>query len=387
MAETCSRCLYDTDHPFGLSIQGGVCTGCRTHEEKDVLDWDERRERLESLLSRRRSARYDCVVPVRGDAEDYHVLDLVLGLGLNPLVTCVNDYFANDIGWHNLHNLITHFDVDSVIHNPDIRHYRELVRVALRRWNHMAWPSLALRSSFPVHVALDRRIPFVVWGQNQAVEQVGKFSHLDEVQMSKWSRTEHDLFGRGVATTVGTGGEVPRRSLHLYRYPDIHALGRSGIRGLYLSNYFRWDPLAQNSGSQSSGFQPQAQTATFDPYERAGDSVYYEVHDLLRLLRTGYRKCRDHLVREIRHGRISRDEALSLESAYTRSRVDLGGFFDWLGVTSSGRDWLLAKRLAPVRHLLSVDAESPPPLPAVLESWVGEGVRPRRSFVTYAKGV
>ena len=37
-------------------------------------------------------------------------------------------------------------------------------------------------------------IPLIIWGAHQGVDQTGMFSHLDEVEMTKY-RKEHDLFG------------------------------------------------------------------------------------------------------------------------------------------------------------------------------------------------
>ena len=45
--ESCKICLYDTNHPLGLTINSdGICSGCQFHEEKDNLDWA---KKLESL--------------------------------------------------------------------------------------------------------------------------------------------------------------------------------------------------------------------------------------------------------------------------------------------------------------------------------------------------
>ena len=123
MVKECSNCLYREPHPFGLSFIDSECSGCFTHKEKDVLNWNGRLEQLKEIIERHKQSNkssYDCIVPVVGDAEDYFVLHNVINvLGLKPLVVCVNDYFYNDIGWQNLHNLITVFDVDSMIYNPD----------------------------------------------------------------------------------------------------------------------------------------------------------------------------------------------------------------------------------------------------------------------------
>ena len=101
MVIRCSKCLYTDIHPFGLSISEMECSGCITHKEKDILDWNVRRDLLDNHIKKykKNGRKYDCIVPVIGDAEDFYTLSKVIELGLSPLVVCVNDYFKNDIGW------------------------------------------------------------------------------------------------------------------------------------------------------------------------------------------------------------------------------------------------------------------------------------------------
>ncbi|MFK7993550.1 MAG: N-acetyl sugar amidotransferase [Granulosicoccus sp.] len=392
MPKTCKKCLYTENHPFGMTFLDGECLGCVTHKEKTTLDWDLRREQLESVFNKNTSQKrsYDCVVPICGDAEDYFTLNTLLGAGMSPLVVCINDYFKNDIGWHNLHNLITFFDVDSLVFNTDMSVYKELVRTSLRKFNHVLLPYLQLHTSFPVHVAQQHKIPLVVWGQNQAVEQVGKCSHTDEIEMSRWSRKEHDLFNVDTDTLIGNGTNVIDKHLNYYQYPSPDDLHRSAIRGIYLSNYIPWDPLVQNRNAVEQGYSPQQQTSTFDPYERAGSSVYYGIHDLLKLKRNGYRKIHDHLTREIRHQRLSLVQARSLSKHYSNSVVDVKGFFDWLDVTTSGYQWFVKHRLADVKRLIG----TPEPfcgtrdsMPAAVSSLLVEGEIPNNEYITFGKGI
>jgi hypothetical protein len=86
----CKRCLYSTAHPLGLTLdEEGICSGCRIHEEKDVLDWAERWGILESLVKPYRSrdgTNYDCIIPVTGAQDSYYIVHLVKErLGLNTL--------------------------------------------------------------------------------------------------------------------------------------------------------------------------------------------------------------------------------------------------------------------------------------------------------------
>ena len=118
--------------------------------------------------------------------------------------------------------------------------------------------------------------------------------------MTEWSQIEHDRLGLTMDEMIGNGAQLNPNSLGYYQFPSNKLSSRKGVLGIYLSNFMRWDPLAQNHSIMKYGFKPQIESATFDPYERAGSSVYYTAHEISRLLRHGYRKVRDHLNREIK---------------------------------------------------------------------------------------
>lgn len=366
-----------------------TCSGCITHQEKYTLDWAVRYAELQELVASysRKEKSYDCVVPVIGDAEDFFTLEQVLLLGLSPLVVSVNDYFKTDIGWQNLHQLITHFDVDSLVYHPDLNVYKELIKTSLRKFNHMLLPFLQLHTSFPVHIAVERNIPLIIWGQQQSTEQVGKFSHQDAVQMTKWSRKNHDLFNIDLAKLIGNGAQVDTRSLNYYDYPKIDKLFKCNVRGIYLSNYMPWDPLKQNNAMLKYGYIPQQSNSSFDTYERAGSSVYYGIHDLLKYKRTGYRKVTDHISREIRHNRITTEEGKALIGFY-QNKVDIKPFFDWLGVTKSGYEWFVKHRLSDVLSMIGkCEGWKMPVLPKGLQPFYNQGNAPKKSFLLFDKGL
>ncbi|CAI3940783.1 N-acetyl sugar amidotransferase [Alteromonas macleodii] len=391
MVKECSNCLYREPHPFGLSFIDSECSGCFTHKEKDVLNWNGRLEQLKEIIERHKQSNkssYDCIVPVVGDAEDYFVLHNVINvLGLKPLVVCVNDYFYNDIGWQNLHNLITVFDVDSMIYNPDMHLYKEMIRTTLRRHDHILWPAIALRTSYPVHVAVSRKIPLIIWGQHQAIEQVGKFSHVDSVTMSDWSRQQHDLMDITLQQQVGNGAQVNTKHLNYYRYPDIKKVSQKKVTGIYLSNYIRWDPLSQNQSMLKYGFCPEYQSATYDPYEKAGSSVYYHIHDLLKQKRVGYRKIMDHLSRDIRHGYLERKQAKLLYNKFSEQPIDVKPFFTWLGMTKSGQQWFIKHKLQSVAHLLNGEQSEAYVLPSRLTKHISMGCHSEKSYISFGKGI
>src|SRR5258708_921629 len=113
----CRRCLYAETHPLGVTFdEESICSGCRIHEEKDLLDWSERWRMLEKIVAPYRSRTgdaYDCIVPVSGAHDSYWIVHLVKErLGLNPLLVTYNKQFNTPLGIKNLANLRIRFDCD-----------------------------------------------------------------------------------------------------------------------------------------------------------------------------------------------------------------------------------------------------------------------------------
>jgi hypothetical protein len=235
--------------------------------------------------------------------------------------------------------------------NPNITVYKEAIRTSLRKFNSIYWPYQAIKTAYPVRLALDMKIPLIVWGGLQATEQTGKFSHNDMVEMTGWGRVQHDLFSVNEDDFFGTGAQISERNRYHYMYPPIDQAKK--VTGIYLSNYIRWDPWKQNHNMIKYGFKPENSIHTFDQFERSGSSVFYIIHDILRYEKHGYIKVRDQLSREIRHGRILSDKATKLYAEYLNQDRDIKPFFDWLGVTDSGFELFIKERVVHAQTKIS----------------------------------
>ena len=54
----CKKCAYPINHPLKIVIDNnGVCSGCLIHEEKDRLNWNDRKKKLLKLGPRPPGAR------------------------------------------------------------------------------------------------------------------------------------------------------------------------------------------------------------------------------------------------------------------------------------------------------------------------------------------
>ena len=199
MVIECSKCLYTSEHPLGITFnEEGLCSGCQIHKEKDILDWESRLEDLKKLVKpyKSKEAKYDCIVPVCGARDSYFILDIVVNeLKLKPLVVSYNKMFNTNIGIKNLSNLRLKFDVDFQQKNVSPKIIKKITRKSLHSFGNMYWHCLAGESVFPVQTAVMMKIPLIIWGAHQGVEQVGMFSHLHNVEMTRRYRKDHDLFG------------------------------------------------------------------------------------------------------------------------------------------------------------------------------------------------
>ena len=346
----CTRCLYTEEHPLGLILDSaGICSGCRVHEEKDYLDWQQRRLMLQEIVDGyklRQSHNYDCIVPVTGGQDSFFIVHTVIHqLGLNPLLVNFNRNFNSGIGIRNLAVLRSSFAADyrQFTINPQVA--RKVIKTTLANLGTLNWLSIAGQTSFPVRVAAEMRIPLIIWGAHQGLEQVGMFSHLDEVEMTSRYRKEHDLMGIDEKSIFQFDPDFTEEDICSLQYPDDSILLNQDIRGIYLGNYIRWDPVTQHELMRENyGYMGMRSSRTYYQFDNPDCPVYNEFQDYLKQLKIGYGKITDQLSRDIRHGRISRNKALTLRRQFqgvAPSKVQ--EFANWLGISVTSLDTLLLR--------------------------------------------
>lgn len=344
----CKRCLYSNKHPLGLTIdEEGICSGCRIHEEKDKLDWSFRWDLLEKLVKPYKSKSreiYDCIVPVTGANDSYFILHVVKNrLNLNPLLVTYNKYFNTPLGIKNLANLRIKFNCDILIQNVNPISVKKITRSTFRRFGSIYWPCLAGQTVFPVQIAVKYRVPLIIWGAHQGLEQVGMFSHMHEVEMNRRYRKNHDLMGFEADDLLSVFDILKEEDIWQYRYPNDFELNEIGVRGIYLGNYIRWDPKAQHEEMIKKYQYCSAKfNRTFDCYDHVDCFNFMGLHDQLKLYKHGYSKVTDHASREIRHGRLTRKQGLKLVKSYENNNPEFNYLFnEWIGIEELGLNFLL----------------------------------------------
>ena len=279
-----------------------------------------------------------------GARDSYFIVHKVKNeLGLNPLLVTYNKQYNTDLGIRNLANLRIKFNCDIMTLTVNPQTVKKITRATLRKMGSMYWHCLAGQTVYPVQVAVKFKIPLIIWGAHQGVDQVGMFSHLDEVEMTRKYRKEHDLMGYEAEDLIDDFDGITEEDIVQYKYPDDKEIERVGVRGIYLNNYIRWDSKAQHELMiEKFEYETNLQTRTFDTYNDVDCFNYSHVHDYIKFLKHAYGKVTDHASREIRLRRMTREQGIEMIKKYTNLQPkNLKLFLDWIGMTENGFHFII----------------------------------------------
>lgn len=337
----CKRCLYPANHPLRLTFdRDGICSGCRIHEEKDAIDWKKREEKLRKILDAFRNKdgkNYDCIVPVSGARDSYFIVHILKNVyHMHPLLVTYNKHYNTKIGIRNLAYLKTLFGCDLFTMTVAPETVKKITKKTIKDLGSIYWHCLAGQTVFPVQIAVRFKIPLVIWGVHQGVDQVGMFSHLDEVEMTRRARKNHDLMGKEAEDLIDEKNGITEQDIRPYMYPHDKEIEKVGVRGIYLSNYIRWDSKKQHEEMiKLYNYKTVSQRRTFDTYNDSDCFHYSDLHDYIKFLKWGYGKVTDHASREIRLKRFTREEGIAMVKKYQSlllNQKNLTIFLQWLGM-------------------------------------------------------
>ena len=332
----CKNCLNPSNHPLGIYFdRNGVCGGCNIHNEKYQINWSNKFLELKKLLNEKNNKSfYDCVIPINGNGDDFFVTHYVKKiLKLRPLLVSYNNQFNSKIGIRNTARLISKLDCDHInmTLNPNVA--KKITKTSFDMINDIYWHVLSGNQSFPVQIALKMNIPTIIWGVNGWLEQVGKFSHHDNVQMTKriWEEFSlRNLSHKKILKKLN----LKDRDIAPLIYPSLEEIYQKNLKGIYLGNYILWDAKKQTEEMiKLYGYETSTQERTHNTYESIYCKINAGTHDLIKFAKFRYGKVIDHINRDIRFKRISRINAMYIVNKYqNKIPRDLDTFLKWSNI-------------------------------------------------------
>ena len=315
MLKFCTRCVMPDTKPDLLIDDEGVCSACRSFEQRTEIDWDARGKELRQLLDRYGSkdrSKWDCIVPVSGGKDSTFQVVRMLQLGLNPLCVTATTCDLSEIGRENIEN-IKRLGVDYMEFSPNPVVRRKLNRIGLTQVGDISWPEHVGIFTIPVRAAAQFNVPLIIWGENSQNEYGGPAAAAkNSVLNRRWLEEFGGLLGLRVSDLFGLEG-LSEKDLIPYTYPSDEELGRVGVTGLFLGYYLPWDGYANALIAQANGFATYRTTVegSIVSYENL-DNHQTGIHDYFKFLKFGFGRATDIACLHIRRGRITRKDGLDL---------------------------------------------------------------------------
>jgi N-acetyl sugar amidotransferase len=295
--------------------EAGICNACRSYEKRKEIDWEARRKQLVNILERYRSkegTNWDCIVPVSGGKDSTFQVVRMLQLGMNPLCVTATTCHLSEIGRRNIQNLKS-LGVDYIEFSPNLVIRRKLNRIGLIQVGDISWPEHVGIFTIPVRVAVQYRVPLIVWGENSQNEYGGPAGDAENNTLTRrWLEEFGGLLGLRVSDLIGVEN-IQAHHLLPYTYPTDGELKSVGLTGIFLGYYLPWDGYANALISQGFGFSTASTLVegSIVNYENL-DNLQTGIHDYFKYLKFGFGRGTDIACLHIRRGRITRQDGLEL---------------------------------------------------------------------------
>lgn len=311
----CSQCILPDTRPNLVILEDGRCNACHSwHEKNNSIDWNARKKALIQLVDnvKKKSTTWDCVIPVSGGKDSTWQVIKALELGLKPLCVTWKTPARNELGQKNLDNLI-HLGVDHIDFTMNPRVEKIFTIETLKKAGSIAIPMHMALFAIPLRVAVNYKIPLVLWGENSGMEYGGTGKDALGFQMSNaWLKT----YGvtQGTVAQDWVSDRLSLKDLSAYVWPSDSELNAADVTAAFLGWYIPWDPVEAYSVAKKNGFEGLSSKPKTGYYQFADvdDEFIIAVHHWLKWYKFGFTRLWDNLSLEIRAGRMTREKALEI---------------------------------------------------------------------------
>jgi N-acetyl sugar amidotransferase len=311
--------------PEQVFSEEGVCDACVSAQVKhQIIDWDKRAREFEKILSHYRSdgSNYDCVVPVSGGKDScYQALTMRDKYYMNPL--CVNHLPCEltDVGWKNL-LFMRDLGFDIIHVGANRKAYREMVRIGFFKLGDCCWPEHIGIFTAPVRVAVQYKIPLIIWGENSQFEYGGPASKRENHYLDKNWLEQFQMLGYRISDVVNDG--VNLNDIKTFIYPSDEEIHEIGVTGLFLGYYEKWDTHRNTENAITLGWNRNPDgpvEGAYNDIENLDCKWIGGLHDYMKYIKFGFGRATDQLCIEIRAGRMTREDAIIALKDTTEGKI------------------------------------------------------------------
>lgn len=317
----CIRCCIPETQEGVHFDDIGVCTACRSSEDKMHIDWTLREQQLRTILEEARSKSgngYDCVLPISGGKDSFfqaHVLVKVYGL--KPLAVTFSHNWFSETGFYNLQRCLEVFDLDHIQFTPARSLVNRLARKSLGAIGDSCWHCHSGVGAFPLQIATRFKIPLLVWGESIA-ETAGRASY--SCPGIKFDRDYFTKVSAKLSASEMVCNELSPKDLFPFELPTYQEIEDTGVWGIHLGDYMFWDDERQTEWIRDVyGWRETEMEGAYKGYKSA-ECIMAGMHDFTCYLKRGFGRSTGQASVDVRNGLLTRKEGFELIRRHDQER-------------------------------------------------------------------
>jgi N-acetyl sugar amidotransferase len=324
----CTRCCLPETMEGITFDELGVCTPCRSSEEKMHINWKDKQSELIKILNKFRNKNYyDCLLPISGGKDSTfqaYLLDKVYKV--NPLAVTHGTNWMSLAGRYNLENCINKFNLDHLFFLPNRNIINKVAKKSPELIGDACWHCHIGTQTFPMQTAIKWRIPLMIYGESIA-ERDGRGSYKKILKP-----VEKYYYGLNVSAKVEpikyVDKSIKYSEVQIWNYPSKQEMIESNVIYLHLGDYIFWDEQKQTEFiiNQFAWRINNRVENTYKGY-KSNECVMAGVHDYLNFIKRGVGRSTLHASDDVRRGLIKRDEAINLIKDYDPQRPHALDYF------------------------------------------------------------
>ena len=317
----CKICVTSNQRPRITFDKNNVCSACNfAHKKHKITDWKKREKELVQLLDKHRSKNgyWDVVVPCSGGKDSVYVAHMLkYKYNMKPLTATWAPMIYTDVGRRNLQHMIDS-GIDNITGTPDGKTHRILTKLSFEMIGDVFQPFIYGQKSFPMHIAINYRIPLVMFGENGEVEYGGDLKN-SEVPTHNITDDMVKHYFSGILPDDFTKYGISKEKLTFYYPPKEKDAKKAKLENHFFSYYKKWVPQENYYYAvENCGFEPEPDgrsEGTYSKYASLDDRIA-GYHNYLAWIKFGHGRATSDAAHEIRDGHITREEGVALVKKY-----------------------------------------------------------------------
>lgn len=319
----CKRCCIPATNEGVSFDEMGICTACRSSEQKIHIDWIKREKQLKEILDHHKEKsgdNYDCLVPISGGKDSTFQLYVLTQIyKMKPLACTFSHNWFSETGKYNLENSLEQFGVDHIMFTPNRNIVNKLARASLQKIGDSCWHCHSGVGAFPLQVAVKFKIPLIVYGES-VCESSGRASYDEPHQINP-----RDYFTKVSAKVYPeemVNDEITKKDLAPFQLPSYEEFDAAKIKMIHLGDYIFWDDERQMEFMRDHfAWREDNVEGTYKGYKSV-ECKMPGVHDYTKFLKRGFGRATDHVSFDVRAGLMTREEGLKLAKHYDSIRPE-----------------------------------------------------------------